>query len=524
MNRQRRSFSTCILNAGIIAAGCAVATTSLGEGMRPVTPAPPAVVALPRLVSVTRGKEVFRDHEQLVFYGLRSTGGTCAALTVDIDGVEETRTNVSFPLTLGVFARDRLYPRGDGVHTLTLRGHRGDCRGVVQTTFHTRTTPKPPHLPVTGALASNGHGVVTAFQVSGFDSPTAKGALIIRGNGVCRMHADIMDLGQPSPATNPPVRKVFDPGASLPVELDDLGPLPSGSYRAYLIGYDDVKCPVQGPNKAAGGWYVDFKVGAGASPSNNPPSHPNGQGGNGGGAPPPGGSSIPPAPKPAVGQIASMLVPDGSFAEDDPQKLQVNGQGGCAMSLAISNKSYGGSFDQAYPVNPVKLDGGATLYNGTHFGTLAEGSYHAQATGTGGCTGSAGIDFKVTPKVSTKKVLGKPTISFDQQPKSGSAFSAADSNIWFKVTVPQSIKDEPYASCCDIELDYKNEYGGWEPLPNSPFNDSSYVLAITQQAGVVPRSVSYFSNGTQWRIKVRGYKFQTEFEWSDWVEFQVNQH
>ncbi|AKU96026.1 hypothetical protein AKJ09_02690 [Labilithrix luteola] len=95
--------------------------------------------------------------------------------------------------------------------------------------------------------------------------------------------------------------------------------------------------------------------------------------------------------------------------------------------------------NQTFPVLPMKLDSGATLYNGTHFGTLAEGSYHASVTGKNGCSGTAAIDFKVTPKVSTKKVLGKPTISF-------------------------------------------------------------------------------------WRVKVRAYKFKTEFEWSDWLEFKVDQN
>ena len=380
-------------------------------------------------------------------------------------------------------------------------------------------------LAPTGPTAPNGSGLVTAFQVSGFTSTQAKGSLIIRGNGVCRMHADIMDLGKPNAAANPTFNKIFDPGARLPVVIDDIGPLPNGSYRAYLIGYDDAKCKPQGPDAHAGGWYVDFKVGTGVSqPSSTQGGNQGGGQGGGGAPPPPGGGSLP-STKPAVGVISAMSVPGGSFAEDDPQKLQVSGQGGCAMNLQLTNKSYGGSYDQPVLVNPVKLDTGATLYNGTHFGTLAEGSYHAQATGTGGCTGTAGIDFKVTAKNSTKKVLGKPTVSFDQQPKSGGTFtSSKDGNIWFKVTVPQSIKDEQYASCCDIELDYKNEYGGWEPLPNSPFSDSSYGLAVSQQAGVVPRSVSYFTNGTQWRVKVRGYKFKTEFEWSDWVEFKVDQH
>ena len=220
-----------------------------------------------------------------------------------------------------------------------------------------------------------------------------------------------------------------------------------------------------------------------------------------------------------------MSVPGGSFAEDDAQKILVNGLGGCALDLAISNKSYGGSYEQTLPVNPMELDTGATLYNGTHFGTLAEGSYHATATGKTGCTGTAAIDFKVTPKTSTKKVLGKPTLAFDQQPKSGGVFTKSkDSNIWFKVTVPQSIKGEPNASCCDVEFDYLNEFGGWEPLPNSPFSDAGFSLAVSQDRGVVNKSVSYFTNGTKWRMKVRAYKFKTEFEWSDWVEFTVDQN
>lgn len=58
-----------------------------------------------------------------------------------------------------------------------------------------------------------------------------------------------------------------------------------------------------------------------------------------------------------------------------------------------------------------------------------------------------------------QKVNGQPTLSFDQPPKSGgNTFVASkDGNIWFKVVVPQSEKDEPYASCCDIEFDYLNE-------------------------------------------------------------------
>lgn len=393
-------------------------------------------------------------------------------------------------------------------------------------TLTVRPAPTPtitnPNIRIQPPAPQNGN--VTDVKVSGFASPGAAGQIDVAGSGKCRFHAQIFDLGKPGSANDPKnFNKVFSDAINLPVSIKDIPGYPNGTYRAYLISYDDKLCTIQGPNKNAGGWYVDFKVGPGVSQNNN------GQGNNGGGNPPPnngGGGGGNNGAKPANGSIASMQVPGGSFAEDEAQKLQVNGKGGCAFDLQITNKSYGGNYDQTWPVGPKKLDSGSTLYNGTDFGTLAQGSYHAQSTGKNGCTGTAGIDFKVTEKTSTKKVTGKPTIGFDQQPKgAGGAFSKSkDSNIWFKVTVPQSIKDEQYASCCDIEFDYMNEYGGWEPLPNSPFNDSSFGLAITQQAGVVPKSVSGFTQGTQWRVKVRGYKYKVEFEWSDWVQFKVDQN
>jgi hypothetical protein len=410
------------------------------------------------------------------------------------------------------------------VLTLGIVGASGAEPRVAPTTGSTppKTVPTialPVHpLPVPRATPPGpARGSVVDFKISGF-TPTTKGRIDIVGTGQCRMRADIYDLNRPSPAQNPVMSKPFLPAVPLPQSIPDIGPLPDGSYRAYLIGYDDDLCPIQGPDKKAGGWYVDFKVGTGkpsggsngGQPATNPPP---GGGGGGGGS------------KPANGKLVSMQVPGGSFAEDEAQKLQVNGQGGCAFDLAISNKSYGGSYEQTWPVQPMGLDSGATLYNGTHFGTLAQGSYHAQATAKNGCTGSAGVDFKVTEKTSTKTVKGAPTLSFDQKPKSGSAFSKSkDSNIWFKVQVPQSVKDEPSASCCDIEFDFLNAYGGWEALPNSPFNDSSFGLAVSQQAGVVPKSVSGFTQGTKWRVKVRAYKYKTQFEWSDWLEFTVDQN
>jgi len=386
-------------------------------------------------------------------------------------------------------------------------------------------TADPPVLggPKIPPINLPSKGTVTDFKVSGFATAAAKGQLEIKGTGACRMRADILDLAKPNAAQSPVFTKPFLPAVALPQTIADIGPLPNGTYRAYLIGYDDNLCPIQGPDKKAGGWYVDFKVGNGQPQNNN--NNNNGNANNGGGAPPQGGGGGGNGAKPATGKITSLQVPGGSFAEDDPQKLQVSGQGGCGLDLNITNKSYGGSFDQTYPVPPVNLDAQPILYNGTNFATLAQGSYHAQVTGKNGCTGTAGIDFKVTEKQSTHKVKGQPTLSFDQKPKSGDAFSRTkDSNIWFKVVVPQSVKDEQYATCCEVEFDFQNAYGGWEALPSSPFQDSSFGLAVSQQAGVVPQSVSGFKQGTVWRVKMRAYKYKTEFEWSDWLQFKVDQN
>jgi hypothetical protein len=405
--------------------------------------------------------------------------------------------------------RVRLLPRATGV-AATL--------AAVMVAGLSQGDPARRPTPAVGSIVprnSSGKGKVTDLRVIGFATDAAKGTLEIKGSGTCRFHATIYDLATHSQTGV--YGKVFDAAATLPVTLDNIGPLAPGKYRAYLISYDEARCPIQGPDPKAGGWYSDFTVLSSGHGS------PNGQSPSSGGAPGGGGGGG--GAKPATGKVVAMSVPGGSFAEDDAQKILVNGQGGCALDLTLSNQSYGGNYNKTSSVLPVKLDAGATLYNGTHFGTLAEGSYHATATGKSGCSGSAAIDFKVTAKSSTKKVLGKPTLGFDKQPKGGGAFSASkDSNIWFKVTLPQSIKTEPNASCCDVEFDYMNEFGGWEPLPNSPFNDSSYVLAIKQQAGVVNKSVSGFTQGTHWRVKVRAYKFKTEFEWSDWVEFHVDQH
>lgn len=250
----------------------------------------------------------------------------------------------------------------------------------------------------------------------------------------------------------------------------------------------------------------------------------------------PSGSSAPPVvpppvvpsgAKPATGNLTQIQVPGGSFAEDEAQRLELSGTGGCALDLRISNKSYGGTFEKTFAVAAMGLAAHPRLYNGTHFDTLAEGSYHADATAKNGCTGAAAIDFKVTARTSTASVKGKPTVSLDRAPLAGSAYKKSkDSNVWFKVSVPSSFKDAG-ASCCEIELDYVNAYGGWEVLPNSPFSDPGMnPLANGNQA--VPKSVSYFTvpgeAATKWRIRVRGYRYKTTFEWSDWLEFSVDQN
>lgn len=266
-----------------------------------------------------------------------------------------------------------------------------------------------------------------------------------------------------------------------------------------------------------------------ASPSPSPTTAPTAPTAPSSSQPPVAPPAVPgiPGAKPATGNVGSLSVPGGSFAEDDPQKLKVMGVGGCALDLHVSNKSYGGSFDKTFAVNPMNLANGPSLYNGTHFDTLAEGSYHADVTGKNGCTGTAAIDFKVTAKTSTAAVKGKPTLTLDKAPVAGSAYKKSkDSNIWFKVSVPTSFKDNN-ASCCDVELNYVNQYGGWEVLPNSPFSDAG-MNPLANNNSAVPKSVSYFTvtgeAATKWRMRVRGYRYKTAFEWSDWVEFTVDQN
>jgi uncharacterized membrane protein YgcG len=496
-----------------------------------VLPQPVLVDAKAKIINISAATQVFYKSENLRFTVLRAAPGTCAEVRVTLLGQSRIHKNVAFPWTFQILPNGPMYPTKNGKYEVTVEGVSG-CSGKVSYTFAYNDVAK---------------GVVTDVQVIGFDKPETAAARIL-GHGVCRLRVATYKAPY-AYATSTPGELVF---REAPVALPITVPLKRSGEIAAQWGGDYVIEVISMDNFPGGVLHPDIKKqypgyegctivpGPGSpnayrlqktfstvksSTASNTSGGSNGGSGNAGGGAAGGGGSGVSEPKPANGKIVSMLVPGGSFAEDEAQKIQVNGQGGCGFDLTISNKSYGGSYEQTFPVTPQKLDGGATLYNGTHFGTLAEGSWKASTTGKNGCTGSATIDFKVTPKTSTKKVAGKPTIAFDQQPKSGGVFMASkDGNIWFKVTVPQSVKDEPYATCCDVEFDYVNEYGGWQPLPNSPFSDSSYALAVKQANAVVPKSVAYFSQGTHWRMKVRASKYKTEFDWSDWIEFKVDQH
>lgn len=257
-------------------------------------------------------------------------------------------------------------------------------------------------------------------------------------------------------------------------------------------------------------------AGGGAPASGGAPS--------GGGAGGTGLGSLPSSSPPPSGKLASMLVPDGSFAEDDPQKLRLQGSGACRIDLTIARVDATPS-QKSWTIGPLGLDAGPLLFNGTHFDTLAEGSYSAKAVGKDACTGTATIDFKVTPKRTVKLVKGQPKIELDKKPLSGPAFlRSKDSNILFSVKLPQSILDEPSAACCELEYSFKNAHGAWEVYGGGPIQDSSFGGAIKTGSAVVYKSVSSYREGTEWRVRVRGLKYKTSFEWSDWLEFKVDQN
>jgi len=531
-----RFFTGRSLALSALSLGGALALAS-GAGADPLQLPPRILDPGARIINVSAATQVFHKTEPLRFNVLRAVAGTCAEVRVSIDGKQRAFKNVTFPWALEIPPGDALYPTKSEKYDVAVDGVLG-CSGRATFTF---------------AYNGSDKGVITDVQVSGFSTGTTpdQAQVLISGHGLCSIRVATYNAPYDRIKSTPNELQFLYAPVRLPVTV----PLKRSGSIAAQWGQDQVievyamAVKADGTPDDTGKTYSGFtgctisipgrqsdfmfqktfpttKAPKGGTSSGGNAGNGGGNtgGGNTGGAPA-GGGNVPSGNKPATGNITAMSVPGGSFAEDEAQKLQVNGTGGCALDLTLSNKMYNGSTEQTWPVNPVKLDSGALLYNGTHFGTLAEGSWRATATGKSGCTGTAQIDFKVTPKTSTKKVMGKPTITFDQKPKSGDTFMASkDSSIWFKVTVPQSIKDEPYASCCDIEYDYVNEYGGWEPLPSSPFSDASYALAVSQQAGVAMRSVSYFSNATRWRVKMRAYKYKTEFEWSDWLEFKVDQH
>ncbi len=515
----------CVLGLGAaLGLPCAVAEAQV------VTIAPGGLSSPnAKLINISGSTQVFHKGENIELTVLRAVPGTCAEVRLTLDGKSQARRNVTFPWTFAITPGDVLYPTRTATAKLEMivEGTVG-CTGRVAYTF---------------AFNASEQGVVDGIVMSGFGGTTPDAAqAVIKGHGLCRLH--IATFQAP-----------YDPFKSIPYELiqiDKPTRLPltvplkrtgsiaaqSGGEHAIRVLTVGIKSTTPGaPDDASKKAYPEWQgcvINAGGnawgvvknfSSTKASPRTANNGGTGGGGAGTAGGGGLPSPPKPANGSIVSMLVPGGSFAEDEPQKIQVNGNGGCGFDLVLSNKMYGGSTERTESVSPVRLDNGATLYNGTHFGTLAEGSWKATAKGKSGCTGTATIDFKVTPKTSTKKVLGKLTLGFDQPPKSGGVFTRSkDSNIWFKVLAPSSVKAEPNVTCCDLEFDFMNEYGGWEALPNSPFNDTSYAGAVQGASGVAMRSVSYFSNGTHWRVKMRASKFKTEFEWSDWLEFKVDQN
>lgn len=401
--------------------------------------------------------------------------------------------------------------------------------------------------PSGSSSAPSKTGYPTGLSVSGFTEGKADGKITLSGTGkgVCKIAFNVFkENNLEANVQNYAVIKVFsgqDSGAEkavpLPFSVSNLGPLKAGKYSAIAFHYGNGQCDIGDDPKSPGQTgmgRVDFQVGNGIGDGNSGSGKGNGNGngnGNGPGTPP--GGSLPGTPKPATGNITNLQVPGGSFAEDDTQRLQVSGTGGCAMDLRVWNTAYGGNFDKTFDVKPMALAASPSLFNGTHFDTLAEGSWTASVTGKNSCTGSKTIDFKVTAKTSTAYVPGKPSLSLDQQPKSGGVFvKSKDSNILFKVSLPQKIKDVPNAGCCEVEYNYKNSFGGWTVMAGSPVSDPSWTNLIAKQyqfsSVSKPMSVSYFKvpgeGAMEWRMKVRAYKFKTQFDWSDWLEFKVDQN
>lgn len=424
---------------------------------------------------------------------------------------------------------------------------------------------KPAPAP---AVTAGGPAEVTDVQVSGFKTAGAGGSFTVLGHGMCRLRIASYTAPYVHATSNPIELQFYDVAVQLPHTFEMKKPAAAqggdhiaeiyslGAAWGGLPGDDDKKshpgyagCVVAGPASAG-----NFRLQKIFS-TFTPPSVPNGKsatmapaisvpgikisgrgtpnttspGSNNPSSAPESPTKQPPAqeatdkPLPATGNITNLQVPGGSFAVDETQRLQIYGKGGCGFDLAIHSTEQGVTYKKQSAVGPLGLDRKPMLYNTTHFDTLPVGSYSATATGTNGCTGTATIDFKVTPKVTIKYISGKPSLSIEKGPISGASFKKADSNINFVVTVPGAIKSEPNAGCCEVEYNFKNEYGGWEVLPNSPYTDASFGESITGSKSIAYKSVSGFTEGVKWRMKVRAYKYHTAFDWSDWLEFQAEQ-
>lgn len=467
-----------------------------------------ALVPYTQIINVSPEQPTFGVNEPIKIYVLGDKAAKCGKLNLTIDDKSADFGNITLPYTFNIKLDAPMYPTKSGKHNVKVTGQSLDCTGTQSAVFATSAKIRK--------------GKMTSLKMSGFTAGVADGKFEVDGTGYCAIRFQVESKG--SYATNtyaiPPLwAGAYESPIPFPIVRSGLGPLKAGKYRVEVSGHEE-QCETKQQLNYANtikAWYVEFTVRDGAQlVLGHSDSGPGGV---------PGGGNIPGTPSQATGNITSMLVPGGSFAEDEAQKIQVNGTGGCAMDLKISNVSYGGSYDKTFDEKPLALASSPVLYNGTHFGTLAEGSYSASVKGKNGCTGNAAVDFKVAPKTSISNVLGKPTLSFDKQPTAGSAFSKSkNSNIWLKVALTQAIKTTQFATCCEVEFNFKNGYGGWVLATNSPYVDSNWANAMKLQDVSVPFGVSGFKQGTEWRVKVRASKFKTTFEWSDWLEFKIDQN
>ena len=252
--------------------------------------------------------------------------------------------------------------------------------------------------------------------------------------------------------------------------------------------------------------------------SNGNNSNGNGSGGNGssGGPAPAPTDILPDNPPASTGALNTLQVPGGSMQEGAGQQLQLDGSGVCGFDLRIQ-RTDGNAYDQTFSVSPRPLP--TTAINGLEFPMLAQGSYKATAIGKGGCSGAPTIHFKVQPPPVVQKDPNAPSF---KRPTQGQVRKPSDpdgTNVWIELDVPSNLKNSDMSTaCCELEFNYKDATGAW--TPNVASGPTAYPELKTTATF---RSISYFSQGLQWRVRARGYKFQTEFPWSEWVEFTVHQ-